>query len=523
MLPEISTQTLHTSICLNFSNQVLVENNILVPDTKPNIKKVVRINSAVTDIFAKASDGEAVIEGSLTETMLYIGDNARLPFYSLKETADFKETVILPDITPAMKIFVLPKVEFTEYNVLNDRKVNVKNVVSMEIYAFSENAHEAVISADDPNLQTLEGAITYSNPADIIKETINISESFDIPDKKPDIAEILTYDAYICEKDVRAMNEKIQIQGTLCMEILYTDDYTENSIPEILNVTLPFSGFADVPLSDENMQAIGTLYPKNIYLRAVENEEGENRRIEADVSIGADLLLMENTAGNLIYDAYSLTVPVVAQRESVAYSEIIPTVITTFNVSDSVTLDESLPSIVQVLKVWSYVSLDDSIIEEDKVVAEGDVRLEVLYVGEEDAQPLHIFNASLPFRQEVEINNASPGQIAYVTSTTENTSFDVLNDREIQFSVSPLLEITLVQEEIKDFLTGITEVTGENLAAPGLSSAVIYIVQPGDTLWEIAKKFGTTTQDLAKLNSLENPDIIYPGDRILIMRTVLFQ
>ena len=43
-----------------------------------------------------------------------------------------------------------------------------------------------------------------------------------------------------------------------------------------------------------------------------------------------------------------------------------------------------------------------------------------------------------------------------------------------------------------------------------------YVVEPGDTLSGIAAKFGTTVEDLCKLNNIENPDIIYAGQLLLL-------
>lgn len=43
-----------------------------------------------------------------------------------------------------------------------------------------------------------------------------------------------------------------------------------------------------------------------------------------------------------------------------------------------------------------------------------------------------------------------------------------------------------------------------------------YTVRPGDTLWAIAARFGTTVSALAKLNNLTNPDLIYPGQVLLL-------
>ena len=43
-----------------------------------------------------------------------------------------------------------------------------------------------------------------------------------------------------------------------------------------------------------------------------------------------------------------------------------------------------------------------------------------------------------------------------------------------------------------------------------------YTVKKRDTLYDIARKYKTTWQYLATINGIENPDLIYPGQRIKI-------
>ena len=45
----------------------------------------------------------------------------------------------------------------------------------------------------------------------------------------------------------------------------------------------------------------------------------------------------------------------------------------------------------------------------------------------------------------------------------------------------------------------------------------MYFVKPGDTLWNIAKKFKIKVCDLKELNKLESENL-YLGDRLYIMR-----
>ena len=51
-------------------------------------------------------------------------------------------------------------------------------------------------------------------------------------------------------------------------------------------------------------------------------------------------------------------------------------------------------------------------------------------------------------------------------------------------------------------------------------SIIIYIVKKGDTLWNIAKEFGSTVYDIVKANAIENPDVIQIGEKLYIPKFV---
>lgn len=53
-------------------------------------------------------------------------------------------------------------------------------------------------------------------------------------------------------------------------------------------------------------------------------------------------------------------------------------------------------------------------------------------------------------------------------------------------------------------------------ASTGSGPSAVYVVQPGDTLYDIARSFGVTVDEIAKTNGISNPDIIYPGQELKI-------
>jgi LysM repeat protein len=52
--------------------------------------------------------------------------------------------------------------------------------------------------------------------------------------------------------------------------------------------------------------------------------------------------------------------------------------------------------------------------------------------------------------------------------------------------------------------------------APGQAFLSEYVIQPGETLTDIAARFATTVEALAAENGLANPSDIRVGDRLLV-------
>lgn len=79
---------------------------------------------------------------------------------------------------------------------------------------------------------------------------------------------------------------------------------------------------------------------------------------------------------------------------------------------------------------------------------------------------------------------------------------------------------------VNNLLAQNTFITNPNLIYPGQkitissnissSTSTIYTVKQGDTLSEIALKFGTTVSSIANINNIKNVNLIYPGQKFVI-------
>jgi len=59
-------------------------------------------------------------------------------------------------------------------------------------------------------------------------------------------------------------------------------------------------------------------------------------------------------------------------------------------------------------------------------------------------------------------------------------------------------------------------ITPPVVTPPAPVTVMTYTVVPGDWLWKIAEKYGVTWNKIAEINKLANPNLIYPGDILVI-------
>lgn len=130
----------------------------------------------------------------------------------------------------------------------------------------------------------------------------------------------------------------------------------------------------------------------------------------------------------------------------------------------------------------------------------------------------------------VELNHIANPNLIYagntlIVPTTENTS----SNKEIYIvrSGDTLSEIAQQFQTTVQIIAKENNIQNVNLIYPGQKLIVrsnckydcghrLYTVQRGDTLWSIAKRYHTTIANIVRLNRIKNPNLIFPGQMFRI-------
>ncbi len=500
------------------SSQILLEGDVIVPDNKPDIEQILRCSGIVQLQEAKGNEDRVNFSGELLLSILYQGKKSIKPINGMEASLPIEDIIHIDGIDQNADITLSAVLNHLDCKLLNDRKINIKAVITVTAEATTSYVGEIIEDINDmPALQTKKGTMNINSTVENKKDRFIVKEELAIPNNKPNIGEILQTTVSIADKDIRAMDGRVLVRGNLKLCTLYVGD-TDDSILEVVEHEIPFNGYIDGNDITNKMLVQADLQIENKEIQPMADEDGEDRILNTEITIGTALKVTDSQEMELIEDAYYPGKPLSIQRETIRYPNIIGTSKSQFTVKETVVLEDNATPIMQIETVWANASIDDVITFQDKVEIQGVVTFEVLYIGENDASPIALVTQSVPFSQELEVKGSKENSNVHITSSIENVTSNMLSSNEIEVRATLIIDTIVTEEKEGEIITEIEFDETSDAANRSFASAVIYVVQRDDSLWSIAKQYNTTIEDILLLNDIENPEIIYTGQKLLILK-----
>jgi len=521
----MSLEQIKEKIVLDFkldkeTTQILMEGDIIVPDVKPDMAIILKTDSDVSFDRIDVSQDRVNFVGKLDIQMLYQAKGSDKPIHSIHTTTPIDDFLNIDGVTKDMWVDISGEISNIDYKVLNDRKVSYRAVINVFICAEGKNEEDVIINISDlPKTQLLQKNIQISRNIEKKEEHFIVKDELSIPNGKPNISELLQYNVVIANKDVKVSGGKVSINGELLISTLYKGDMAE-SVIEFVEHEIPFNGAIEMQEASEGMFADVTLGVKDKYVQVRPDSDGEDRMLEAEISIGAIVRLSKQDEISVLEDAYAINKKITFSRSTVKYPRLICRNRNQTPVKEVVQLTGSSPNMLQIFRVTGKVHLDEVKVIEDKVIAEGIIGADILYIAESDATPLYCYQTILPFRQTIETKGALPEMDVSIETSIDHTGFNMLSDKEVELRFLLSFNTRVIEEKEINLIADLACEDMDRHELDRMPGMIVYVVQKGDALWKIAKKYNTSIDELLTINEIENPDKVYQGQKLLILKKI---
>ena len=486
--------------------QTLVETQIYLSPTNPEIEKLIWVKTKADILDTRLMKDKLIVTGRVKYDVLYKGPDEERNLHTLDTDVEFREEILIEGIDEEMESFIETRIEHTEWEIF-DNKVDLKSLISIKIDVREIEEFELATAINgDENLQTLDEKINYRGFYAQQISYGNIQENITIEDGLPEIHKILNFNIKVKEQETIIAEDRIITSAEVFVNIIYYGEDQIHSLEEefSLNHFIEMEGVDNTFIPKVRFEDIQGNYEIGT------NELGENKVIELDIRIKVIGKSYYENLQNLVVDVYSTTDELDIQGEEIELSENIKTM----DYEEEVELELSEVDALEVLDIEVNINNLQRYIEEEDLIIDSILSLDIIYIDRMTGE-LNKHSGDFPFRTTIDENLDWDIDIR-LESTVNDIKYVTKRDGlEIIADVNHNIELLKTRRVygIVDLEKGV-----EALGSKERPSITVYIVQKDDTLWDIAKRYGTTMNMIQSLK--EGEDRLEPGDKIIIEKQI---
>lgn len=484
---------------------IFVEGDVIVPDAKPDVLNII-CTSGVACIYKKEIIDEKIkIEGNVDTYIMYMTDDSQERTRGINTGLDISEVVNIPNITSEMESNVCTNIKEIEAKVINERKISIKATIELNIEIFSKEEISIVNSLEnDDEIKMLQEQLSVNSLVGSGETKIYAKDNISI-DNIDNLVEILKLEVGIGNRDIKISYNKVLTKAEAQVKIVYL---TEDNRINKTTATIPIIGFVDIQDVNEGNFCDTNYEMRNIIVKANSVEE---HSIYIEMEIAVTATAYEEKTINMIQDLYSPSENIEFNKKTVR------TIAGKREISGTKEISERLK--IEELQGRNIVDVDivPNLIKQnvmgDKIMYNGELNLSFMLMGED--MEIMVKKENIPFDYSIE--NVSDADNLNVRTNVEvaNQDFIIQEGGEVLANVQMNMN-TVLDRNVN--INTIDEVQTNGEREEQDYSIIMYIVKKGDSLWKIAKMFGSTVDDIARVNGIENEDLIYPGQKLFIPR-----
>ena len=501
----------------NSQLQITLEEDFNVPDSKPDVEKIVTVDGVIDFVEKNIVNGKLLLKGTLQFDVLYISHESEQLVHSIQGKVEFDEMVNMDHITERSDVQVKWELEDLNISLINSRKISVKSLLALTCSAWELYEEEFTVEVEEgKKCQCKYNSMDVTEMKIDKKDLLRLKETFYLPSGKPNIYQVLYQNISLQGMEIRPMDGQILVRGEMHVFVLYSTREDGEKIAyyqgeQPFYSTLPCEGCA------ENMILQMDYSVQNKELQIQEDQDGEERLLEVDVALNLNFSLYEERQVQYLQDLYSVDQELHLETEHVNYRHLAMKNNTQKRITEQMVLEAPQNPILQICHSMGTIQMDEILWEDQEISVEGSVAIKILYLGEEDAWPVGEVKVNVPFSHKIEGVGTKEHKHFEVTPRLAQLGVVLLGKDTLEIKMAIDME-TIVFESIPQ--EKIVEVSEEDFLQEQLEQMpgmVGYLVQKDEDLWTIAKKFHVTVDSICALNLLED-ETVAEGYKLLLAR-----
>ncbi|MGI6129023.1 MAG: DUF3794 and LysM peptidoglycan-binding domain-containing protein [bacterium] len=473
------------------------------------------------------------IQGTIHKQVFYVdqGDLVR----HVPEDVPFHFFVEVEGAEPGMSCQAHTKIVSVDWTLSADGREVVQDVAIQAFVKVTEvEQMEVVVDVTNTDIVVTRELLRVESVVgeDTIRESI--SNTVTLP---MNALKIFDVRAEVRNVTTTIRDDSVTVKGIIHKQIFFVD---EGNLVRHIPEDVPFSITADIPGATSDMEAFVDV---NVMVDDFKLRHVPGRELRQTMIVEAFIKVVEPLQIQVVTN---VTGPdIIVERRLLKVDH----VVTEDTKRESIDSEVCLP--MQALKIFSIMARLEDVtaeVKRDSVIVRGTIHKQVFFVDMGNLLRHH--SEDVPFRMVLDTPGSTPdmsvhvraniiGDVEYTLKDDHKHHDHHHHDKTCPPHVPGGGGQRLSQAVIVEVFVKVTEPVQLNVvvdvreeAVPGPTpppvaecpSMRFHVVQPGESLWSIAQRYGVTVEALMAANpSLKHPELLYPGQKVCIPDKVIGQ
>lgn len=485
------------------------------------VSEVLDVKAQIRDVKAVIVDGGVEINGVIQTNVVYNGEGMvdeatenTVNIFHQEARIDFENFIDIPEAQTGMHILLNMRIADISYEVLETDVLEIA-ITLLKYCALSDIRNLKCITQisglEKDELVEEQLRLEEWIGEESIRATV--SKEIDIKDNLAEVDEVMVVVGEVVKTEYKTMENAVVCEGFMEINLLYR---SQDNTLAVIDERLEFDHTLDLYGVRPGMTAVANYKVNDLSMQKL--TEGKMRlvgQVECYVKVTNPQRLVVVT--DILNDQID------TEKETIMVEEVVGRGRVKDSIVHRVNIPATRPDIKRFLQCYARVKDLTTIVNDGGLVVEGSLEGTVFYLAEEDycqGEVVVCLKDCFDFDNYIPIKDCQEGMDLYIEVDVKRTSCQILNDRTLEMNI--LLEkVTTVTSQIEiECVTDLVEISPMVDDCQEISY-IIYVVQKGDTLYKISRRYRVEINDLIEVNNLENPDCLSIGQKIVIPKSLI--
>lgn len=477
----------------------------IVPDACPDILQIVDVCGQAMLTGKQAEEGTATVSGLVRAVILYQPEEG-LGLRRMEVSLPFTCQASAPGLTGTGMILASPRLRMAEARALNPRKVLLRIDLAVEVMAFQPVERHfctGVTNETEASICQKQLQEEHVQQLSVQEKPFSFSDQIRLPSGQSEGGQLLTLRANPLCTESRLIGNKLIFKGNI--ELYFLMQQPDGNLTQCRE-TLPFSQIIEVTGETENSECLLRIELVDIHY----DSQGDGRMLDLSFELLAQAQVLCRRPITVLQDLYSTAWELEAELKTQPILRFVELSVHPQPVRDLMETDQIVRTVVDSRVALGQVTQK---LDSDGLHLDAEAWTTVLFLDEENqlncARKMIPVHCVLPVPEHIKCicRCSVPGD---VYASPSASGLELRFSMEFQSLITQSIEMPAVSRASLG-----AERNRDGSARP---SIVLRMMGEQESLWDIAKWYGTTTERILQANELSEGTI--PNGKMLLIPSI---